>query len=260
MGSAERIQRSRTPCAHRLGERTKRQRLGRVMSPRDVTRQPPRRRAIIPEPGPRTVRAGLAPIRPGAPRAFHGVDDFDIGAADEIAGHHYRGALQPCGLCTPEHPSAKRMTTGLRPGWWPSPSLRRLASSASRLPWTRRQDASNPFLQPTFRVTSTRGNNTFGDCLPERPWEKPASDRAPDRPGDGAFPPFRPRRRRTTSRSSGLQRPSCLTARRRLRAARLPRCARARGGGESAGALSATERLVDANPLTPLVGGRSRNA
>jgi len=83
MGSAERIQRSRTPCAHRLGERTKRQRLGRVMSPRDVTRQPPRRRAIIPEPGPRVVRAGLAPIRPGAPRAFHGVDDLDTGAADE---------------------------------------------------------------------------------------------------------------------------------------------------------------------------------
>lgn len=45
------------------------------MSPRDGTRQPPRCRTHVPEPGPDSLRAGLALAKLVAPRAFH---EFDL--------------------------------------------------------------------------------------------------------------------------------------------------------------------------------------
>jgi hypothetical protein len=75
MDPPERIQRLRTPCADGLGERTKRRRLGRALSPRDGTRQPPRCRTHVPEPGLDSLRAGLALTRLVAPRTFRGFDE-----------------------------------------------------------------------------------------------------------------------------------------------------------------------------------------
>jgi len=105
-----RFRRPRTPCAHRLGERTRRQRLGRVLSSRDPTRQPPG----LPCRG-RETRVSVLANRVSArtleaPRAFHGLDGLDDGP-NIIAGHHHRGTR--AGLATFTRPStlaAMRMT------------------------------------------------------------------------------------------------------------------------------------------------------
>jgi len=68
-----------------------------------------------------------------------------------------------CALCPSEHPSARRMTVDLvQAGHLHRRSTLRLALPRGSA-WKHRQDASNPLLQPTFRVTSTRRNTTFGD-------------------------------------------------------------------------------------------------
>lgn len=62
-----------------------------------------------------------------------------------------------------EHPSARRMTVDLvQAGHLHRRSTLRLALPRGSA-WKHRQDASNSLLQPTFRVTSTRRNTTFGD-------------------------------------------------------------------------------------------------
>lgn len=113
------------------------------------------------------------------------------------------------------------------------PRSGRLAFSHARLrasfglaasPRSRRQDASNSLLQPTFRATSTHDKHHLWR-LPIEPCGKPASVRFRDRLlGRGRS--WRSRflgRRRTTLRSSGPPTASRLTTRRRLRADRLPR-------------------------------------
>jgi len=105
-----RFRRPRTPCAHRLGERTRRQRLGRVLSSRERARQPPG----LPCRG-RETRVSVLANRVSArtleaPRAFHGLDGLDDGP-NIIAGHHHRGTR--AGLATFTRPStlaARRMT------------------------------------------------------------------------------------------------------------------------------------------------------
>jgi hypothetical protein len=60
--------------------------------------------------------------------------------------------------------------------------------------WKQRQDASNPFLQPTFRVTCTRRNTIFGDL----------STAAGEPAGSTFEDPFRPRRfRRSVEKDAG---------------------------------------------------------
>jgi len=70
---------------------------------------------------------------------------------------------------------------------------------------THRRDASNPLLQPTFRVTSTRSKNTFSGDFPPSAVGKPAGVRLRDPPRAWRLAVARGRRR-TTSRSSSLQR------------------------------------------------------
>jgi hypothetical protein len=116
----------------------------------------------------------------------------------------------------------------------------------------------DPFLQPMFRVTSTRRNPTFGDCPPSAVG-KPADVRLPDPPRTrvSALP------RKTPDHLAVIRPPTAarLTARRRLRASRLPPwSAPSRGVGESAAALSAVQLLRRSSPLTPLLGDMRRGA
>lgn len=124
-------------------------------------------------------------------------------------------------------------------------------------PRTRRQDASNSLLQPTFRATSTHDKHHLWR-LPIEHRGKPASVRFRDRLLDCGRS-WRSRflgRRRTTLRSSGPPTAARLTTRCRLRADRLSRSS-AFGARreESSAALSACESSAESNPLTPLVDG-----
>jgi len=67
-------QRSRTPCAHRLGEQTKTQYNGRVLSSRDLARQSPNCRAFAMKPGLRNPAIVFKVRRLWAPHAFHEFD------------------------------------------------------------------------------------------------------------------------------------------------------------------------------------------
>jgi hypothetical protein len=197
-------------------------------------------------------QAGLALTGIEIPRAFHGFNQrLGTNRRGSIEGQRFAGtAIEgphwPFGLCAPSHPFAKRMTTG------PVRALRLPVAGPCFLvgpcgfPWTHRRDASNPLLQPTFRVTSTRSKNTlFGD-FPPSAVGNPAGVRLRDPP--------RTQRRRVRSRKTPdhlavIQPPtaSCLTARCRLRVERRPRCAFALHG-ESAAAFFG---CVHASPLGP---------
>jgi len=70
-----------------------------------------------------------------------------------------------------------------RPGQWPSHrSTLRLVRPCG-FPWWQRQDASNPFLQPTFHVTSTRDKHHLWRLPAEPPWE--TRQRSTSRSGPG---------------------------------------------------------------------------
>jgi hypothetical protein len=146
-----------------------------------------------------------------------------------------RGLRRPFGLCLPGAPFREDNDHLPRSG--------RLAFSVARLcasfglaasPRTQRQDASNPFLQPTFRATSTHDEHHLWRPPAERRG-KPADVRHRDRLWSadalGAADP------RTTPDHLAVIRPPAaprLTARRWLRADRLPRsCSLARGGVEA---------------------------
>jgi len=142
-------------------------------------------------------------------------------------------------------------------------SVARLCASwgLAAFPRTQRQDASNPFLQPTFRVTSTRDKHHL--------WRPPAERRGINPPvfdietvtQARAFPPFVRGRRRTNlavhpaSSSSALDGAAPASGRSDCHASRL----RARWV-KSAAALSADGGSADSNPLTPLVGRLKRDA
>jgi len=111
----------------------------------------------------------------------------------------------------------------------PSPSLDVAPSwRLTAFPRLHRQDASNPLLQPTFRVTSTRllRSVASGDSLPSAVG-KPAGVRLRGRSGRGVAT-LHPG---TAPDHLAVIRPpaaSCLTARCRLRAVRSPRSCGAR--------------------------------
>jgi hypothetical protein len=254
----ERVQRSRTPCAYRLGERTKRQRLRRVnVAPRrgpSASWLPHRRReARAPNPASGfSAHEMQDPTR--LPRSrFEG----SITRPTEPKDHHDRGACS--GLSTfarPEHPSAPRTTIDPVPGPSPSPSL----DSAPR-------GALRPFLGHSVKVPRNRFYNRRSRH--EHSQQTPPSETTRQ-------PPWETRRRSTSGPFSGrgvsagrsrtapdhlaVIRPptaSRWTARRRLRVDRLP-LSRMRGWGESAAALSAVGSSVDSDPLTPLMGARRK--
>ena len=173
----ERSQRSRTPCAHRLGERTKKQCLGRAMSPRRAARQPPSCHTDVAEPGPWCSCAGLALTRPRTPRAFHGFDD-SIHGPNLFARHTNRGTC--CGLSTLARPSTLlrgRPPFDPVPGQWRSPPLDVAPRVALRL--------SSDAAPRCFESASTtdvsrhehpRRNITSGDCPPSAVGNPPAFD------------------------------------------------------------------------------------
>jgi hypothetical protein len=159
-------------------------------------------------------RAGLALTGVETPRAFHGFNPR-LGTnrrgsteGQRFAGTKIKGPHRSLDLRAPSHPCAKRMTT--------CPVRARRLPVAGRsflvgprgLPWTHRRDASNPLLQPTFRVTSTRSKNTlFGDFPPSAVGD-PAGVRFEILRATGVATCRHSvrGRRRTTSRSSGLRR------------------------------------------------------
>jgi len=124
----------------------------------------------------------------------------------------------------------------------PSPSLDVAPSwRLTAFPRLHRQDASNPLLQPTFRVTSTRllRSVVSGDSLPGAVG-KPAGVRLRGRSGRGVAT-LHPG---TAPDHLAVIRPpaaSCLTARCRLRAVRSPRSCGARV--EELGSLVSSRKL-----------------
>lgn len=85
-----------TPCAHRLGERTKRRRLGRANvasggRPADSCSAG----FAVPGPGPRNPPTGVSVRWLAIPRAFRGLDFGSIMRPTCSAGRHHRGARAP---------------------------------------------------------------------------------------------------------------------------------------------------------------------
>jgi hypothetical protein len=197
-------ERSRAPCAHRLGERTERQCRGRVLSLLGAARQSPHCRASPRSLGLAPCGAGLAlppdrdPTRLPRIQSMVGDQPPRLDHRPAIRRRHHRG---PASVFRPPRAVAplREVNDDLpRPGLSPScrlatrsswgvprsllrdplrrsaslnvpeyaslglPGLGPLATAAQHphwphgLPWTHRRDASNPLLQPTFRVTSTR--------------------------------------------------------------------------------------------------------
>lgn len=145
-----------------------------------------------------------------------------------------------------EHPSARRMTVDLvQAGHLHRRSTLRLAlprGSARK----HRQDASNPFLQPTFRVTSTRRNTTFGDL----------STAAGEPAGSTIEDLSRPRRfRRSVEKDAGPPFDHPASNGRAIDGAQPasahPAPRRFRGRGRTAAALSAVGQLCRANLWHP---------
>jgi hypothetical protein len=114
-------------------------------------------------------------------------------------------------------------------------------------PWLHRRDASNPLLQPTFRVTSTRSKNTLSGDFPPSAVGKPAGVRLRDPLEQGAWPLLG----KTPDHLAVIRPPAapCLTARHRLRTEQHRARSRAARGERSSffGCLT----LRRSNPLTP---------
>jgi hypothetical protein len=164
---------------------------------------------FVAEPGPLAMTNGFSVHRSLEPHA-PSTDSILGSITDQLVkvDPSPRGPRRPFGLCLPWHPSARLKTNCPVPGNWPLPSLRLCASwGLAAFPWTQRQDASNPFLQPTFHATSTHDKHHLWRPFAERRG-KPANVRLRDRPSerDRTRRPGFLGRRRTTLRSSGLQR------------------------------------------------------
>jgi hypothetical protein len=146
---AWRAQRLRTPCADRLRERTKRQRLGRAMSPRGGTRQPPRCRTHTAEPGPRFPVNGISvheaqdPARLPRTRFWGSIMGQLVCRTPQP-----RGLRRPFDRHLPVAPFCEVDDQGSRPDRWPLPSL----DSAPR-------GASRPFLDCSAKMPRIRFYN-----------------------------------------------------------------------------------------------------
>jgi hypothetical protein len=139
------------------------------------------------EPGPRVLRSGFsAPPYRGPtrlPRIQSTIGDqssrLDHWPASRRRRHRgLTSALRPPLAVAPlREVNDGRPRPGLSPSCrWAMPSSWSLAA----FPWTHRRDASNPLLQPTFRVTSTRSENTCNRCFNEHdrgPLEHPCRDK-----------------------------------------------------------------------------------
>ena len=251
-------ERSPAPCAHRLGERTERQCRGRALSPRDAARQSPSLPRLFAEPGPRFPASGFSahryrdPTRLPRIQSTVGDQPSRLDRGPTIRRHQDQGPLRSLDLRAPSHPFAKRMTGGPVRAFRLPVAWRSFLVGPRGLPWTHRRDASNPLLQPTFRVTSTRSENTlFGDCPPSAVGH-PAGVRFEILRATGVATCRHLGSRKTPDHLAVIRPPTaaCLTARCRLRVEGRPRGAFALHG-ESAAAFSAAFTLRRSNPLTP---------
>jgi hypothetical protein len=178
------------------------------MSPRHAARQPPGCRTGVAEPGPTLPRAGLALAKPGTPRAFHGLEKARSWA-DEIEGHPDRVGLQRpfdplrarSTLARRERPRTPFRAPGLLLRFDVAPSwcLAAFLGRSAEMP-------RNRFYNRRFTSRAPASKHHLWR-LPAARCGKPASARPRDRLRNAALPPFVRGRRRTTSRSSGLQQP-----------------------------------------------------
>jgi hypothetical protein len=164
------------------------------------------------EPGPRSLWSGFSapldrdPTRLPRIQSMVGDQPPRIDHRPAIRRRHHRG---PASVFRPPRAvaSLREVNDELpRPGL--SPSCRLAIPSSwglAAFPRRHRRDASNPLLQPTFRVTSTRSESTTSGDFPPSAVGNPAGVRLRDPPRAGRLSAARGRRR-TTSRSSGLQR------------------------------------------------------
>jgi hypothetical protein len=115
------------PCAHRLGERTKRQSLGRVMSCHGLAWQSPDCLTWAATPESRSYRAGLAPERP----RLHAPSTDSTSARQEVklvclthAGEGPAAVFRRWrGHVNRKHPCCEEDDGWPRPGQSPRPSL-----------------------------------------------------------------------------------------------------------------------------------------
>jgi hypothetical protein len=136
-----------------------------------------------------------------------------------------------------------------RPGLSPSCRLTTPSSwGLAAFPWRHRRDASNPLLQPTFRVTSTRSETPPLETSRRAPWVTPPAFAFEIRLEQGACPLLGgdagPPRGHPASSGSVLDGTSPASGRAAPRRAFALR-------GQSAGAFSAAFTLRRSNPLTP---------
>jgi hypothetical protein len=200
---AEADQRLRTPCAHRLGERTENRGHGRVMSSRDRARQPPDGRAHGYETRDPESVGGFSDHSPVSPHAFHEFDEPGQLPADS-EGKWPSGSHWAFARCSPDTLlRGERRSTPSRAGNLHRRSTLRLVSPRGST-CAHRQDASNPFLQPTFAKRAPAKAPLLETS--SLAVGKPAGARDEDL-ANAAFPPDVRERRRTTFRSSSLQRP-----------------------------------------------------
>jgi hypothetical protein len=181
-----RAQRLRTPCAHRLGERTKRQRLGHVIvTPRPVSNASWQSRLHVAEPGPRTTASGFSAHHSSGPHAPSTNSTFWGSITDQLVKvESITEGPAPAFRPLPARGTLLRgqLTTSPVPGYWPRPSL----DSAPR-------GALRPFLGHSAKMPRIRFyNRRFASRAPMskhhfwRPCAerrgKPADVRPRDRP------------------------------------------------------------------------------
>jgi hypothetical protein len=172
-----------------------------------------KRTSLAAEPGSRSpagvfsARRGRDPTRlPRIQSAAGGPDAEARSRGQRFEGRRNRGLTPPFGLREPLHPFAKRMTAGPVPGLLPSCRLAMCSSwGPCGFPWAHCRGASNPLLQPTFRSRAPAAKTPSSETARRAPWENPPTfcfEILRER-GVAAFVRGR---RRTTLRSSGLQR------------------------------------------------------
>jgi hypothetical protein len=181
-----------------------------------------------------SLRAGLALAGLVAPRAFHGFDLCSIMGQLVCRTPSPRGLRRPFDRRVPGAPFRERDDQRSRPDRWPHPSLRLCSSlglaaflaCSAKMPRIR-------FYNRRFTSRAPATDITFGDCPPNRRGETRQHSASRPTTDSAASPPFLPRT--APDHLAVIQPPTatCLTARRRLRADRLPTFALARSGRAS---------------------------
>jgi hypothetical protein len=152
------MERSRAPCAHRLGEPTKRQCRGRALSLDLCEAAVSKLTLLLAEPGSRVPASGFSAHRYRDPTRLPRTRSAAGGPAAEARfdGQRIRRTLNR-GLAPALRPlrtvAPLREENDERPRPGPAPSCRLAMCSSwglAAFPWTHRRGASNPFLQPTF--------------------------------------------------------------------------------------------------------------